>query len=222
MAATSSDSNTTYVDTLDGLRKLMLKTTAIVPMRFENLTKNENENQSMMLLTGPIVQKCDLLRGFLVLVFGDKVQEQKMGFYTELVAMERPEGPPVLDRANALEGFEVSMAEVAVLNGAFVVDLGQLENYAEWKTWPNTPQAPHITLAFIGEEKMGGLSLDLKILVLRALGFLASLAMDEEHLFEKLAKVVNVVRLYVDDPSPNSDQIYEAMNEIADIILLET
>ena len=152
-----------------------------------------------------------------MLVFGDKVQKQKKETYIELVTTTQPEGPSVLDRVNALEGTEVSLAESGVLDGAFVVNLkDQLENNTKWKDWPDKTKIPHITLAFIGAENMGRLRQSQQTLVVKALGYLA---MHGEGLNRKLVKTAEYVRLFVESSRLRSCQITEAIKEIEDVIL---
>ena len=191
---------------------------AIVSLRFKTLTKN-GEVQSY--LRGVIMKKCDLLRSFLLLVFGDKVQEQG-GFHFRLVSTSTPKGLPVLDRANALEGTKVSMTEASILDGAFVVNLTeQLKNNAEWMSWPDTPEDPHITLASIGGE-MQWLAQNQQTLVLGALSSLAELAVDGVDSFSKLARVANLVRPHVEKPCLFSSRVLETISEISKILETRT
>ena len=185
-------------------------------IRFRNLTENVGEDGSMP-LTGEIVQKCDFLRNFLVLVFGDMVKEQKMGPHIKLVSANPPKGPSVQDRADVLEETEVYLAESAILGGAFVVNLkDQLEDHAEWKNWPNKPGNPHITLASIGEENMEKLLEDQKNLVLKTL---RCLSVNGKGLSRKLIKTADYVRPLMEN-SPNNFLISKAIDDVADIIMV--
>ena len=190
---------------------------AIVPLKFLNLTENVKERRSK-LLTGEILERCGYLRFFLLLVFGEEmVQEQRMKTHVELVKINQPEGLPVLARANALDGRDVSLEVMTVIGGAFVVSLeNQLKKDAQWMSWPDRAESPHITLAFIGKKNMDRLWTLQKALVCQTLKYLAIYG---EGSFVKLEKAVRHVRRFVVSSSPpRRELIDKAIKEIADII----
>ena len=121
----------------------------IVPIEFTNPSDKEIR---FRFLCGLILEKAEFLRDFLKEVLADMVYEQKLPFRVELLSKRTTEGLPLLERSIILQGLEVSMANIGIIRGAFVVWLPQLEKHPMWKIWPDTPKDPHITLAFIGDN----------------------------------------------------------------------
>ena len=166
---------------------------AMVQVMFKHSAENVNESTSMV-LTGALVEKADFLRDCLKLIFGDKVQKQRKFCHIDLLSRKRY-GPPLLERAKILTGTPVSMANVGIRGGAFIVQLQQLKEHPEWENWPDTPETPYITLAFIGKNEMDNLSRHKKSLVLAALREVAELAVNET---TKRDRIAHVVRSYLE------------------------
>ena len=186
---------------------------AMVPITFRNLTENLEEENRSKLFTGRIDEMCKAMKSFLVMVFGDKVL-QKTEVTFEMVTTNSPED--LLARANDLEGTNVSLAEVSVFRGAFVVMLTQdLKNHAKWQAWLDTPENPHITLAYIGSVNMKNLSTLQQNLIIEALRCLAVLGLSSP---EKLKSLADFVRPLVKETLVLSSQIENVDRDLKNIL----
>ena len=174
----------------------------MVPITFKYSGNNNEEEVTSKILSGAIALKAAFLRDFLVTLFGERVEEQTMFFNIDLLAQETTDGLSLLKRAKALTGVVVSMAMVCPLDGAFVVRLPQLKEHPGWKTWSNTPEDPHITLAFI-EDDLNDLPMIQRRLICLALSKLAGLAVDNADSYTLREDVVRVVWNYLNVYEPN-------------------
>ena len=171
---------------------------ALLPIEFRSDKDNAGERRSMI-LSGYIADKAIFLRDAILLIFRDKVQEQQMFFHIELMSAETTIGPPLLERAKALEALNtvVCMGNVGELDGAIVVRVPQVTEHPEWNTWLDTPQDPHITLAVLGEKEMEDLPVCLKSLVFLVLRGLAKLGVRKPESYLVREEAVRLVWNYM-------------------------